>query len=299
MARGRHALVVVALASLFIAHGARAEDPREASRAAFRRGVTAAKAGDYVAARDAFLEAYKLFAHPSILLNLGIARTHTGELVDAEHDLARFLADDGGATAEEVQSARTGLLEVRRHLGTIRLGVAPDAARATVDGKPVALLPGNTVEVRVLEGEHDLRVEAEGYDPDVEHLKIDGGQEITKRVALYASARASEKPVVPPPDRTRAILGYSLVGAGVLAAGLGTYAGLTAISKKNEYNAQDPPQDASLRSSGVMFRTVADVSFLVALASAGAGAYFLFFPGPHSRAQIVVGPAYSGLRGTF
>src|SRR5579883_3465343 len=65
-------------------------DARERSRAAFRRGVAQAHDGDYPAARDSFLEAYKLFPHPSILLNLGISRARTGEWVDAEQDLVHF-----------------------------------------------------------------------------------------------------------------------------------------------------------------------------------------------------------------
>src|SRR5215472_18592184 len=85
------------------------EDVREQSRAAFLHGVSEAHQGNYAAARDAFLEAYRLFAHPSILLNLGIARWHTGEYVAAEQDLARFLSDDGGASDDEIASARAAL----------------------------------------------------------------------------------------------------------------------------------------------------------------------------------------------
>ena len=99
------------------------DDARERSRAAFRRGVGQAETGDYASARDSFLEAYTLFPHPSILLNLGIARAHTGEWLEAEQDLVRFLADDGGAQPDELASARAELAQTRNHLGTFRLRV--------------------------------------------------------------------------------------------------------------------------------------------------------------------------------
>src|SRR5437016_6240482 len=109
------------------------EDAKEKSRAAFRRGVELAKKGDYAHARDAFQEAYRLFQHPSILLNLGIAHSKTAEYAAAEEDLVRFLGDDGGATNEELHNARTILADVRTHLGTLKLRVSPDAARASLD----------------------------------------------------------------------------------------------------------------------------------------------------------------------
>jgi iron complex outermembrane receptor protein len=87
------------------------EDAREQSRAAFRRGVGQAESGDYASARDSFTEAYRLFPHPSILLNLAIARAHTGQWLEAEQDLVHFLADDGGARPEELASARAELAQ--------------------------------------------------------------------------------------------------------------------------------------------------------------------------------------------
>src|ERR1700682_1074191 len=96
VAFGASALVL----SLALVHREARADDREASRAAYRRGVQEVESQNYAAARDSFLEAYRLFAHPSILLNLGIARMHTAEFVVAEQDLVRFLSDDGGASQD-------------------------------------------------------------------------------------------------------------------------------------------------------------------------------------------------------
>src|SRR5262249_38314990 len=140
-----------------------AEDPRkEQSRTAFRKGVELVQKGDLRGGRDAFVEAYRLFPHPSILLNLGLVRARIGESLEAEHDLLRFLADDGGGTRDEVQSARAALADARTHIGTLKLRVEPAGAHATLDGKPLPLAAGEQTEARVLSGDHVLEIAADG-----------------------------------------------------------------------------------------------------------------------------------------
>src|SRR5262245_16311640 len=113
MIRARLLAVFVAIAATSIAapRVARAEDvsadpeAKEKSRAAFRRGVAQLRAQDWHAARASFEQAYSLFPHPSILLNLGIARLKTNEPVLAEQDLVKFLSEDIGASADELSGA--------------------------------------------------------------------------------------------------------------------------------------------------------------------------------------------------
>jgi hypothetical protein len=273
-------------------------DPRELSRAAFRRGVSQASAGDYRAARESFLEAYRLFAHPSILLNLAIARAHVGEWVEAEQDLVRFLADDGGAQADELASARAELAQTRKHLGTFRLRVAPSGARASLDAKAVAVIPGSFVDVRTTRGTHDLHVAAEGF-PAVDRV-VDVEAEKAPDVDVTLTA-AGEAPPSPPGD-TRRTVGWFLIGGGAVLAGVGIYAGLQAQSLANQYNASGSPhfQDQGTKASGIVFRTAADVSFVGALALGGVGAWFLLTSpsAAQARAGVVLGP-WSGIAGSF
>lgn len=298
-----HAVLVV-LACACLASPARADDDvREQSRVAFRRGVSSVKEGHYEAARDAFLEAYRLFAHPSILLNLGIARSHTGEYVDAEQDLSRFLSDDGHASSDEILSARSALAEVRSHLGTLRIKVTPEGARAQLDAKSIALAPGDFAEVRTTVGDHALHVEADGFEPRDETLHVKSQSPSVKEIALGTP----KDKVAPPPavvapaedDRSRRTIAVGFAGAAVLALGIGTFSGVRAGALAHDYNT-GRPQDPSARSAGLTYRTVADISFLVAIASAGAGAYFFFVhPAASAAPAVVVGPLFSGVRGTF
>jgi hypothetical protein len=274
------------------------EGPREQSRAAFRRGVAQAGAGDYVAARNSFLEAYRLFAHPSILLNLGIARAHTGEWVQAEQDLVHFLADDGGAQPDELASARAELAQTRGHLGTFRLRVTPTGSRATLDARAIAVIPGSFVDVRTTRGAHDLHVAAEGFASVDEVVQVDADRGPDVDVRLSAGHSESSAATAD----GRSVAGWFLVGGGVVALGVGAYCGVQAQTLANDYNSPGNAhfQDPSTKSSGLVFRTSADVAFVAMLALSGLGTYFLLTPSSPQGAQagVVLGPV-SGIAGSF
>jgi tetratricopeptide (TPR) repeat protein len=269
-AAGVFALAALALTSHLVLAD---DDARTRSREAFRRGVTDVQAGDYAGARDAFAEAYRLFAHPSILLNLGIVRVKTGEYRQAEEDLLHFLADYGDASASDLASARAALADVRTHLGTIRLRAMPGGARARIDSRPIGLLPGSFVEVRSTFGTHKLHIEADGYEPVDRDVKVDPAR--TESFDLILS-KVGEGPG----DATRRLVGWGLVGAAVALAGFGAFAGLRAKSLADEYNTVGNVhfQDPSTKSTGLTFRTLADVSFLLALGAGIGGGYLLLVP---------------------
>lgn len=274
---------------------AAADDPREESRAAFRRGVASVQAGSFAAARDAFLEAYRRFPHPSILLNLGIARWRTGEYVEAEQDLARFLSDDGGATADEVSSARGALAHVRENLGTLRLRVAPAAARATLDGRGIPLEPGRFADVRVVSGAHVLVAEAPDHTARRRDVVIAAGAPLEVDLALAVGESRGPDPSVaaPPParDATRVAVGWSVIGVAIVAAGVGTYAGVRALGLADDYATPGRAgyQDHDTRASGILLRTVADVAFASSIATAAVGAYLVLVPGRGRAAAVAPG----------
>jgi hypothetical protein len=257
-AAGVFALVALALSSSFAFAD---DDARDRSREAFRRGVTDVQSGNYAGARDAFVEAYRLFPHPSILLNLGIVRVRTGEYRQAEEDLLHFLADYGDASASDLASARAALVEARTHLGTIRLRASPDGARARLDARPIGLMPGSFVEVRSTFGSHKLHVEADGFEPVERDVKID-------------AARAQSI------DLVLTKVGGGPGDASVAFAGFGVFAGLRAKTLADDYNTPGNGryQDSSTKSTGLTFRTLADVSFLLALGAGIGGGYLLIVP---------------------
>jgi hypothetical protein len=302
MRRRGPALLLVLAAVLLSCHAA-ADDARDLSRAAFRRGVADAQRGDYAAARDAFVEAYRLFPHPSILLNLGIARWRAGDMALAEGDLARFLSDDGGASAEEIASARAALAAVRARLGTLRLHVAPAPAIARLDGAPLPIAAGRAVDVRVAVGSHVLDVEAAGYRAVSRTVVVAAGQVEALDVTLAPVTSASAEQAPPASDGEPGAWG--LVAAAGVAASIGTYAGVRALSFASAYDTAGSGrfQDPAARSAGITLRTTADVAFSIALVAGGIGAYLLLRGHggnqDEARSALVVRPGFAGLDVTF
>lgn len=291
--------------SLSLASTADAGDPRSDSRAAFVRGVDEAHQEHFIAARDAFLEAYRLFAHPSILLNLGVARMHTGEYLAAEEDLRRFLTDDGGAGPEELANARATLSVVRKHIGTLRLRVHPNGARAKLDGVLLPLTPGAYVDVRAVIGPAKLRIEAEGYAPDERQVVIAHDSPVVIDAQLTRGAGAldtSEASSLGRATGSSRTLGWGLLGGAAAATSVGIIAGVEAIALAHDFNTPGSPgyQASGTKSEGIAWRTSADVFFATAIGLAAAGTYFVMRPTLSTvSAHAVLGPGMVGVVGEF
>jgi hypothetical protein len=261
-------------------------DARERSRVAFRKGVAQLRAQDWASARASFEAAMTLYPHPSILLNLGIARLRTDEPVLAEQDLVRFLSEDVGASADELASAREALAEARTKIGTLRVVVSPASARVVVDGKAVETVrradPGTSrgtgvvAEVRAKPGYHSVAVDAEGFTSERREVQVGTRAEAVVTVALVRIDVA--KVPVETGTQPRTIVGWSL--AGLAGAALIT-SGITALRAKtlsDEYGDRESAhfQDGGARSEGITFRTAADVALSVALLSGAAAVVLLF-----------------------
>ncbi len=293
------ALGLVVLAATPVAHAqADRDEPndaqqREDSRASFRRGVAAVKQQRWAEARDDFLQAYKLFPHPSILLDLGVSRSHVGEWVAAEQDLTRFLSEDTGATADELQTARGTLAEIRKHLGTIRVRVSPVGATATLDEKPLSLVAGELTDVRVSIGTHVLEASAPEHETWTNKIEVDG--EGAKVIDLTLSPKGQEQAHGGP--GAQRVVSYVLFGTGVALAGFGIFAGVRSIDLANQYNTPTEAnyQNPSTKSEGIAFRTAADVTLAIAAACVVAGVV-LYVTAP-KKAKVALLPV--GIRVAF
>lgn len=259
-------------------------EAREKSRAAFRKGVAQLRAQDWTAARASFEAAWSLFPHPSILLNLAIARLHTDDPVRAEQDLVRFLSEDGGASADELASAREALADARSRLGSLRVIVVPPSARVAVDGTAVETVRradagtgGVVAEMRIKPGRHAIGVEAEGFVPNKRNVDVVAKAEAVVTVTLAAVEVATKPPPEPPGISTRSIVGWSLAGLAGAALVTGGVTALRAKSLSSDYGDPASPrfQDPDARSTGITFRTAADIALGVAIVSGAAAVILL------------------------
>lgn len=263
-------------------------EAREKSRAAFRTGVAQLRAQDWKGARASFEQAWALYPHPSILLNLGIARLRTDDPVLAEQDFVRFLSEDFGATQEELAGAREALAETRTKIGTIRVVASPASARIVVDGKSInervrSEAEGVIAEVRAKAGRHTVAVDAEGHGREERTVDLAARAELEVKFALAPTAATSNPP---PPNgtsndgpTTRTIGGYGLAALAGVGLVTGAVCGLRAISLSSDYEDRgkvDTFQNPDVKSEGETFRTAADVAFGVAIVSGVAAAILLF-----------------------
>ncbi len=251
---------------------------REKSRAAFRRGVAQLRAQDWAGARASFEEAWSLVQHPSILLNLGIARLRTEDPVLAEQDLVRFLSEDPGAAPEEVASARDALAEARSKIGTLRVLAAPASARVVVDGQTIAVRAasgdaGGIAESRLKAGRHAVRIEADGFVAEEKAVDVPAKSETDLRVTLAPNEPATKRA---PSSSTRTIIGWSLAGTSGVALVASGIMAVRALSLSNDYADRSSPsfQDKDVKDEGITFRTGADIALVTAVL-AGAGAVVL------------------------
>ncbi len=256
------------VAVLLLAGAARA-DGKEDSRAAFLSGVAMVERADFASAKEAFLKAYELFPHPSILLNLGVVRGRLQEYVEAERDLSRFLAEDGGASEEDISRARAALADVRTHLGTVRVRVTPESASVYVDDAPTPLHSGD---LRLAAGTHALRFDAPGFQSARRSVELRAGGTVALDAALEAA------PAFAPSDRgTRRTVGIVVLASAGAVGAFATFSGLRALSLADAYNTPGEPKyrDGATRSEGLTFRTLADVGLVTAVVGAAVGLYFV------------------------
>jgi hypothetical protein len=148
------ASLLFALAPQLVALPARAQadsDPVTAqARARFKEGVDFYDKGQYESARLAFLQAYALKKHPSVLLNLAQSSAKANHPLEAAKYFQQFLRESASLSPQQKQDAESGLAEVRQKLGRIEV-VAPPGTDISLDdakvgnaplGEPIDVEPG-------------------------------------------------------------------------------------------------------------------------------------------------------------
>ena len=241
-----------ALALLVILHAGTSradDDPREAARAHFARGIELAKQSLYEAALEQFNDAYAKSPHFAVLYNIGQAQMALGRPLEAIEALTRYLregADQVPLSRREQVQAQIGLLESR--LAELSITTNPAGATIRVDGRdvgrtplfqPVRLAAGtHAVSASLPDGAQVTRAvtlaEAERQRLELDLTAATTAAKPPPALALAAAppevpARVAERPSSADADARDAITmrrtAYILAGAGVLSGGaaLGVY----------------------------------------------------------------------------
>ncbi len=141
-------------------------------------------------------------------------------------------------------------------------------------------------------------------------LPADGTEQLQQGDAFIASLLEKDAPrdggpVTHFPEKTPAdtkkLAGYGLIGTGAVVLGVGVFAGVRALGQQGEARRLAEARDTrafSVADSGRTFAIVADVSWLVGLAAAGAGTYLAFAPGGSDAGKGSAKPGVSNATGT-
>jgi hypothetical protein len=125
---------------------ARAQDDAtvEMARQRFREGVQFYDQRQYDKARLAFLQAFALKPHPSVLLNLAQSELRAGHPEDACGHFSEYIRTNTEANEAEKQEAELGLAASKSKVAEVTVTVDVSGAQITVDGvdKGAAPLPG-------------------------------------------------------------------------------------------------------------------------------------------------------------
>jgi hypothetical protein len=159
------------------------------ARARFKEGVDAFDKGKYEEARLAFLQAYTLKKHPSVLLNLAQSSAKSNHPLEASKYFQQFLKESTNATPQQKKDAESGLAEVRQRLGRIDV-VAPAGTDVSIDDQRVGTTPFEPVDVEI--GVHTVKSSTQSVS-----VTAVAGQRVEAKLGTTASAPPPVVPVAP------------------------------------------------------------------------------------------------------
>jgi len=299
---------------------ARADGPADAAaaQALFDDAKALMKDGNYAAACPKLDESERLQPAGGTIMFLGLCRESEGKTATAWAKLNEALSAarrDSRPDREKVAQEHIAALTPR--LTRLDIELSEDARAVAgleirLDGEVIALALMGTA-IPVDPGDHVVRATAPGMKPWETSAKT-AGEGATAKVSVPPlekdpnAVAAPPPPVVAPPapsttavpaappapadtgsssGRTQRTIALVVGGAGVVALGIGTYFGVTALSKKGDENAQCPGGSSgpcnstgvSLSQTAVSDGNVASVLLGVgAVAVVGAGVLWLTAP---------------------
>jgi hypothetical protein len=169
----------------------------ESARQRFQEGVRYFDAKQYDKARAAFLQAYALKKHPTVLLNLAQSELRSAHDAEAADHFSEFLRENKDASAAERQSAEAGLTTAKARVAEVSLAVDLPDAEVFVDNvsRGHAPLPGP---VYLAPGTHSLQARKEGKLA-TSTVTASAGQSVSVALNFSTSSRPPEAARTAPP----------------------------------------------------------------------------------------------------
>lgn len=321
--RRRSGLVVLALVLLSAAGGralaeADVTDAQwtDAQRAEYeeltKKGILEYELGHWAEAKAHFSRAHALFPNARTLRALGLIAFETRSYVEALDQLERALASQQKPLTEEMRTQVTSLAgDASSFVARFALVLDPADAQVFVDGERATLREQHVLLVDP--GEHELRIEAEGWLPQSRQIRASAGQSSELKLALLAADGGGTDLRVANSEggdgsgaawwSVQRGVAVGLGAAAVVGFGVGVTAGLLALSAKSdsERNCDGDACNArgeARRDTALARADIATVGFVAggALLAAGAITFFLATDPERpvsSSVRVAAGPGYA------
>jgi len=208
--------------ALSLAAPARADDDATTTAAArerFKEGVTYFDQKQYEKARAAFVQAYALKKHPSVLLNLAHSELRSNHERDAAQHFAQYLREATDAAPDQRDAAQTGLTNAKAAVCEVTV-TTDSEAEVLVDGASQGAAPlvgslflepgAHTLQAK--KGDRVVTQNVTAKAGETREIKLKLGAEVTPAVAAKPAAQPQKQPEEastnePPPEAPAAPTG--------------------------------------------------------------------------------------------
>jgi hypothetical protein len=310
--RGR--VTRVALAAMLVARAAMAQPAPVSNDAAtadslFSEAKQLMSSGDYATACPKLAESYRLDPGTGTLTALAVCHQHVGKTATAWSEFVEVASSaQRQGRADREAFARQNISALEPLLSRLTIHVPPETAllpNLQVRRDSVVVAQGAWgVAVPIDPGDHVIEATAADREPWSQHVTVDANAD--KKEIVITPLDKLEKPVAPAPIAeapapikaapaetttdhatpfpTRTV-GIVVGGAGIVSLALGTYFGLTAISKSSDAKSRCPSSpcgdsDAVAENNDAKSDAViSNITVIAGVAALGAGA-FLFLSAP-------------------
>lgn len=262
------------------------------------------EAGRYPEACAKLTESYRLDPAAGTLLNLAVCNEKIGKIASAWGEFRDSVAEARKANRpdrEQLATERLKVIEPELPFLTIKVPAevrAISGLEITRNGIPLQAAAWDT-DLPVDPGQVEVVERAPGYKPKTLYVNV-----ANKQHATLAAEPLELAPIVRPPPpfwTTKREIGAILFGAGLVAAGVGTYFGVQAINDKKSSDGGCPndsigvqhctPAGVNAMNSAITEAWVSDITIGVGAAVGIVGAFLFATGGAHES------PATPGMMG--
>ncbi len=203
--------LILSLGLWLSAARAQSDGETEVAKERFKEGVKHYDQREYDKARLAFLQAYLLKPHPTVLLNLAQCELRSGRPAEAAEHFAKYIREN--PNAEALTHARAGFEDSRQRVAELNVEVTAPGAVVIVDGTEVGRSPLPNV-LYLMPGRHAIGAR-KGAASDSGTLDAVAGQRVY--VTLDVREGNNTAGIAPADDAEPSPLVASAAGAGAEA----------------------------------------------------------------------------------